>query len=110
MDGWVGVIMALVTMLGALTVGAFTRRSAKDANDTAQQANAGALYSTVTTTQTAELKRLADRLTLVEDDRDKAKMLAREHERWDRALRLPGPAPLGHLSDTIRPRHLAGPS
>lgn len=76
---WLGVTGMVVTMLGGLGVGAFTRRSAKEQN-------AGQLYSGLTTVQTNELVRQADRITALEEDREASKRLARDHERWDRAL------------------------
>jgi len=69
--------------VGALVVGLFggrwTRQSAKESN-------AGQLYSGFTAAQGAELTRLSSRLEAVEDDREEAKKLNREHMKWDRAL------------------------
>jgi aryl-alcohol dehydrogenase-like predicted oxidoreductase len=87
-----------VVLAAGLFTGRWTRRSAKEAN-------AGQLYSQVTTMQSGELKRLSDRLEAVEKDRDATKQQNREHMRWDwvmvRRLRIalpdeefPDPPPL----------------
>jgi hypothetical protein len=68
---------------GALLVGLFggrwTRQSAKESN-------AGQLYSGFTAAQGAELTRLSARVEAMEQDREEAKKVNREHMKWDRAL------------------------
>ena len=95
---WGNVAVGVGALVVGLAGGAFTRRSAKEAN-------AGQLYSGFTAAQGAELRRLSERLKSVEDDREQAKKLNREHMRWDwtliRRLRIalpdeefPDPPPL----------------
>lgn len=95
---WGQMATNVVVLAVGLFGGRWTRRSAKEAN-------AGQLYNQLTTGQGAELKRLSERLEAVEDDRDRAKQMNREHMTWDwiliRRLRIalpdeefPDPPPL----------------
>lgn len=83
---WGNLITGIVAGAVAFVAGVFTRRSAKEAN-------AGQLYSGLTTHQTAELQRMSgesartsQRLTALEEDREQSRQMARTHESWDRVV------------------------
>lgn len=72
--------------LAGLGGGFLVRRSAKEANNRAIEANARELYSGLSTSQTAELIRLSARVEAMDKERDEARGLAREHVKWDWVL------------------------
>lgn len=80
----------LFTGIGAgfagLGGGLLVRKTAKEANKTAADANARELYSGLSTTQTAELIRLSQRVEAMDKERDESRDLARAHMKWDWAL------------------------
>jgi hypothetical protein len=73
---WGNLFTGIVAGLVGLGGGFWARRSAKESN-------VSQLYSGLTTNQGAELKRLSDRVELLDKDRDDAKQMAREHVKWD---------------------------
>jgi len=86
MDGWQGVIALVLTNVGSIAIGYFTRRSAKESNVNAQHATAGNLFSAVTSVQVEELLRLGGRVQQLEEDRDQDRKAVRAHLVWDRMM------------------------
>lgn len=73
------VIGTVIVTLGSLLIGLLTRRNTKE-----QTAVTG--FSTLTAAQTAELLRLAGRVSTLEDGETTRRRLARDHEKWDRQV------------------------
>lgn len=91
----------LFTGIGAgfagLGGGLLVRKTAKEANKTAVEANAGLLYSGLSTVQTAELIRLSTQVREMaeereqerrerEQEREASRTRNREHMSWDRII------------------------
>lgn len=106
---WGNFFTGIGTGLAGLAGGYWARRSAKDTNIAAIEANARELYSGLSTTQTAELIRLSQRVEALdryrdesERERTESRRRNRAHMAWDRDL-------VGELRTALPSRNFPDP-